>query len=63
MKRQNPQKTITAISESLFVDNYAERVHTRRQDYRPQDGCLGSRVCLGTDNNTFGITEDDKSAR
>ena len=67
MKRQNPQQTITNYIDVPSVDEYLTKVKKLGGNVAvpkmavPGAGYLA--VCLDTENNTFGIWEENKSAK
>ena len=66
-KRQSPEQQITNYIGVDSVDRYMARVEelggkiVMTKQTVPGYGYLA--VCMDTENNTFGLWEDDKSAR
>ncbi len=67
MKRQAPQQTTTIYVEVDSVDAYLQKVEAGggRIDF-PKTAVPGMgwfAICLDTENNAFGIWQDDKEAK
>ena len=67
MKRQNPQQSITNYIDVSSVDDSAAQVlELGGKVVVPKTAVPGMGyfvVCLDTENNTFGIWQDDKDAK
>jgi len=67
MKRQNPQHKITNYIGVPSIDEYIARVEELggkvlvQKTAVPECGYFA--VCLDTENNSFGLWEDDKSGQ
>jgi hypothetical protein len=67
MERQNPQQTITNYIDVSSADEYAAKIEKLGGKIvvpkRAVPGMGYFAICLDTENNVFGIWEDNKNAR